>query len=69
MKTGPNMNRREFAGNIASCVAALGMSSKAFASLAKPTQVAVTMDDFNIYDTSMLSVEARCGAPNVQLEP
>lgn len=54
------MNRREFAKNIGLCVMALRVSRKAcFASLAKQPQVAITMDDFNIYDTSTLSGEAR----------
>ena len=54
------MKRREFAKNIGLFVAALSVSRKAgFASRAKQPQVAVTMDDFNIYDTSTLSGEAR----------
>jgi peptidoglycan/xylan/chitin deacetylase (PgdA/CDA1 family) len=54
------MNRREFAKNVGLCLAALSLGGRDyFASPARGPQVAVTMDDFNIYDTPTLSGEAR----------
>lgn len=54
------MNRREFAKNIGLCGVALSVHRKtAFASLVKRPQIAITMDDFNIYDAPVLSGVAR----------
>lgn len=56
------MNRRQFAKNIGMCVVALGMSrATGFSTAGKPspTQVAITIDDFNVYDTPTLSGAAR----------
>lgn len=53
------MNRRQFAKSMSMCVAALGMSRAAGFSSAvarpAPKQVAITIDDFNVYDTPVLS--------------
>jgi len=54
------MDRREFVKNVGLCVAAFGVNGKiCFASAGKQPQVAVTMDDFNIYDAPTMSGEAR----------
>jgi len=54
------MNRREFAKHIGLCGVALSVHRKtAFASLVKRPQIAITMDDFDIYDAPVLSGAAR----------
>jgi peptidoglycan/xylan/chitin deacetylase (PgdA/CDA1 family) len=55
-----NMNRREFVEKFGLGVAALGLSSKiSIAVPRKQPQVAITMDDFSIFDIPTLSGEAR----------
>jgi peptidoglycan/xylan/chitin deacetylase (PgdA/CDA1 family) len=54
------MNRRQFAGNLGLFIAATGMGkARALASLAPRPQVAITIDDFNVFDTPQLSGAAR----------
>jgi peptidoglycan/xylan/chitin deacetylase (PgdA/CDA1 family) len=54
------MNRREFAKNVGLCAVAFGLSGpRAFSTTAAPPQVAITLDDFNVYDTPVLSGAAR----------
>ena len=54
------MHRRDFTKQLGSGVIALGAHWRtAFAAPATQPQVAVTMDDFNIYDTPTMSGEAR----------
>ena len=54
------MNRRQFTKNVGMCVAALGTAgTNSFASVNAQPQVAITIDDFNLYDTSTLSAAAR----------
>ena len=54
------MDRRQFTKSFGMCVAALGLGkANAFSSAAATPQVAITIDDFNIYDTPTLSGAAR----------
>jgi peptidoglycan/xylan/chitin deacetylase (PgdA/CDA1 family) len=54
------MNRRQFAKNIGMGVAALGMRKATFlSSTNKQPEIAITLDDFNVYDTPTLSGAAR----------
>ena len=54
------MNRRLFVQNLGMCLVAFGTSrANLFSSIAAPPQVAITMDDFNVYDTPALSGAAR----------
>ena len=58
------MNRRQFAKNMGMCVAAFGMRAIDFSSAAaavrpSPPRVAITIDDFNVYDIPTLSAAAR----------
>jgi peptidoglycan-N-acetylglucosamine deacetylase len=54
------MNRREFSRGVGLFAAAVGLSgTSALASAAKRPEVAVTMDDFVLFDTPRLSAEAR----------
>ena len=55
------MNRREFAKGFGACVVAVGAGAVApfsYAAGGRP-QVAVTVDDFNVFDTPALSAAAR----------
>jgi peptidoglycan-N-acetylglucosamine deacetylase len=54
------MNRREFAKRVGLSLAAMALSAESgFASPAKGPRVAITVDDFDLYDTPALSAEAR----------
>jgi peptidoglycan/xylan/chitin deacetylase (PgdA/CDA1 family) len=54
------MNRREFARNFGILVAGIGMGgSSALASAGQRTEVAITLDDFVVFDTPVLSGDAR----------
>jgi len=54
------LNRRQFTRNISLGIAALGLSRiTSFSSPNKQPQVAITMDDFDVYDTPTLSGMAR----------
>lgn len=54
------MNRREFARGLGACAATLGAwSVAAWSPAPKRPQVAVTLDDFVLFDTPALSAEAR----------
>jgi peptidoglycan/xylan/chitin deacetylase (PgdA/CDA1 family) len=53
------MNRRQFVKGTALSVAMLGMSGTAWLSAEKKPQLAITMDDFNVFDTPALSGAAR----------
>lgn len=54
------MNRRQFAKNIGMCVVALGMGkATSFSSANKQPEIAITLDDFNVFDTPTLSGAAR----------
>lgn len=54
------MNRRQFAKNVGMCVVALGTgSATSFSSANKQPEIAITLDDFNVYDTPTLSGAAR----------
>jgi peptidoglycan/xylan/chitin deacetylase (PgdA/CDA1 family) len=54
------MNRREFAKNIGMCVVALGAGrTTSLSSAKKQPRVAITLDDFIVYDTPTLSGAAR----------
>jgi hypothetical protein len=54
------MNRRQFVKGLGLSVAMLGMSRTAFSSsLARNPQISITMDDFNVFDTPLLSGAAR----------
>lgn len=50
------MNRRQFVKNIGMCAVAFGMNrTSVVSSSAAPARVAITLDDFNVYDTPALS--------------
>ncbi|MCA1634013.1 MAG: polysaccharide deacetylase family protein [Acidobacteria bacterium] len=54
------MKRRQFTKNVGLCAAALGMGrASALASAGKQSEVAVTLDDFVLFDTPALSAAAR----------
>src|SRR5215210_4847709 len=53
------MNRRQFVKGTALSLAMLGMSRTAWLSADKKPQLAITMDDFNVFDTPTLSGAAR----------
>jgi peptidoglycan/xylan/chitin deacetylase (PgdA/CDA1 family) len=53
------MNRRQFVKGTALSLAMLGMSRTAFVSAEKKPQIAITMDDFNVFDTPTMSGAAR----------
>jgi peptidoglycan/xylan/chitin deacetylase (PgdA/CDA1 family) len=53
------MNRRQFVKGLGLSLAMLEMSRTAFPSLAKNPQISITMDDFNVFDTPLLSGAAR----------
>jgi peptidoglycan-N-acetylglucosamine deacetylase len=53
------MNRRQFVKSLSLSLAMMGMSRTAFSSLANGPQIAITMDDFNVFDTPLLSGAAR----------
>jgi peptidoglycan/xylan/chitin deacetylase (PgdA/CDA1 family) len=53
------MNRRQFVKGLGACAVGLGACGAAAAVAAKRPQVAVTMDDFYLSDSPILSAEAR----------
>jgi len=53
------MNRRQFVKAMGAGAAALGLSHAAPAAAAKRPRVAITIDDFNLFDTPTLSAAAR----------
>src|SRR5215208_4843847 len=54
------MNRRQFAKDIGLFVAALGIGkATAFSNVAPRPQVAITLDDFNVFDTPQLTGATR----------
>lgn len=53
------MNRRTFVKSLSLSVAMMGMSRTSFPSLARKPQISITMDDFNVFDTPILSGAAR----------
>jgi hypothetical protein len=53
------MNRRQFVKGLGLSLAMLEMSRAAFSSLARNPQISITMDDFNVFDTPVLSGAAR----------
>ncbi|HEY0408322.1 MAG TPA: polysaccharide deacetylase family protein [Pyrinomonadaceae bacterium] len=53
------MNRRQFVGTLGLGIIALGLDGPAFSSPTDSPQVAITLDDFNWFDTPKLSAEAR----------
>jgi peptidoglycan-N-acetylglucosamine deacetylase len=52
------MNRRQFVKNLGACAAALGVCGVAAGAAERP-RVAVTLDDFNLFDTPALTAAAR----------
>ena len=53
------MNRREFVSTLGLGVIALGLNPSVLASPGQPPQVAITLDDFNWFDTPKMTAEAR----------
>ena len=53
------MNRRQFVKGLGLSLAMVGMSRTSFSSAAERPQIAITMDDFNVFDTPMMSGAAR----------
>jgi peptidoglycan/xylan/chitin deacetylase (PgdA/CDA1 family) len=53
------MNRRQFVGTLGLGIIALGLNKSAFSADNDVPQVAITMDDFNLFDTPKMSAEAR----------
>lgn len=54
------MNRRHFAQNLGKCLVACGVSrTTSFSSPRKQPEMAITLDDFSVYDTPTLSGAAR----------
>jgi peptidoglycan/xylan/chitin deacetylase (PgdA/CDA1 family) len=54
------MNRRQFAKNLGMCVVALGAGqATSFSVASKQPEIAITLDDFSLYDTPQMSAAAR----------
>lgn len=53
------MNRRQFVGTLGLGVMALGLNKSILASGGESPQVAITLDDFNWFDTPKMTAEAR----------
>jgi peptidoglycan-N-acetylglucosamine deacetylase len=53
------MNRRQFVKGLAFSLAMLEMRGMAFTTPARNPQISITMDDFNVFDTPLLSGTAR----------
>jgi peptidoglycan/xylan/chitin deacetylase (PgdA/CDA1 family) len=53
------MNRRQFVKGLAFSLAMLEMRGTAFPTPARNPQISITMDDFNVFDTPLLSGAAR----------